>query len=341
MARLTAISGMGRKSAAIFLLELEGRKLLLDMGNGLELGEHPDLSAVGKVDAVLLSHVHIDHVGGLDRLHEIGNPPVYASAKTLRCLPDHLKPGQYAILPENGNTQVLGLPVETGRAGHAPGGIWMRFDTPDGGFLYTGDFSTEARLLACDPFPRATSVLADASYGDRSEKLADQIAALAVQAAQGAILPCPENGRGPDMVLALSAAGLNVHACARISAETERLTGHAPPVVDAKTARSDQVIVASGPNAETGLPASVVGRVNFRFIFSSHVPRTSPAHAIIESGQATWMGWNVHPRQSDLVALAQQTGAQRILPAFVNLDEAPQLVAALGPKIIRTFHTKV
>ena len=112
-------------------------------------------------------------------------------------------------------------------------------------------------------------------------------------------------------------------------------------MVDASTARPDQVIVTSGPNAETGLPAAVMGREGFRFIFSSHVPRTSPAHAIIESGQATWMGWNVHPRLSDVIALVQQTGAQQLLPAFVNLDDAPQLVAALGPKLIRTFQTKV
>ncbi len=341
MARLTAVSGLGRKSAALFLLELEGRRLLLDMGDGLEKGERPDLSTLGKIDAVLLSHVHIDHVGGLDRLHEIGNPPVYASLETLRCLPDHLKPKQYAALPEQGSAHILGLPVQTGRSGHAPGGIWMRFDTQRGGFLYTGDFSTEARLLVCDPFPRAASVLADTSYGDRSENLTDQIAELAVHAAKGAILPCPENGRGPDMVQALSAAGLMVHACAQIATETETLTGQVPPVVDAQTARPDQIIVASGPNAETGLPAAVLGRSDFRFIFSSHVPRTSPAHPLIATKQARWMGWNVHPRLSDVLTLANETGAEQVLPAFVKLDDAPQLVAALGPKLIQTIQTQV
>ena len=167
MARLTTISGIGSKSAAIFLLEIEGHRLLLDMGSGLEVGEHPDLSDVGQVDAVLLSHVHVDHVGALDRLDEIGNPPVYATAETWRCMPEQLRPAQRYPLTERGHAQVLGVSVETGTAGHAPGGIWMRFDTPKGGFLYTGDFSTEAKLLACDPFPKTASVLVDASYGDR------------------------------------------------------------------------------------------------------------------------------------------------------------------------------
>jgi hypothetical protein len=341
MARLTTISGIGRKSAAIFLLEIEGRKLLLDMGSGLEVGEHPDLSGVGQVDAVLLSHVHVDHVGALDRLDEIGNPPVYATAETWRCMPDRLRPAQSLPLPERGHTQVLGVSVETGNAGHAPGGIWMHFNTPKGGFLYTGDFSTEAKLLVCDPFPQTTSVLVDASYGDRMDALSSQISALATQAARGAVLPCPSDGRGPDMVAALTVAGLTVHTCAQISAETERLTGLAPPIVDAATARPDQIIVVSGSNAETGLPAALMGRAGFRFIFSSHVPRTSPAHKMIETGQAKWMGWNVHPRLCDLITLVEHTGAQQVLPAFVDLDAAPNLVAALGPKLIRTFHTEV
>ncbi|WP_375796897.1 MBL fold metallo-hydrolase [Alloyangia mangrovi] len=40
------------------------------MGGGLEVGERPDLSQAGRIDAVLLSHAHVDHVGALDRLAE-------------------------------------------------------------------------------------------------------------------------------------------------------------------------------------------------------------------------------------------------------------------------------
>ncbi|NDW00473.1 MBL fold metallo-hydrolase [Salipiger sp. PrR002] len=333
MARLTVLSGMGRKSAAAFLLQTEGRRLLLDMGGGLEVGEHLDLSRAGRVDAVLLSHAHVDHVGALDRLAEIGSPPVFATAETLRQLPAGLRPAWVEPLPERGTADVLGLRLDTGRSGHAPGGIWMRVPTLRGGFLYTGDFSTEAALLRCDPFPRSATVLADASYGDREESLAAQIETLAEAARGGAVLPCPADGRGPDMVAALTAAGLEVQACAQIAAETERLTGSRPPVATAETAQEGHIIVADGPNAEHGLPGDLRMQPGFRFVFSGHIPRSSPAHAMIAEGRARWMGWNVHPRLCDLIELAAKTRAERVLPAFIDLATAPRLTAALGPRL--------
>ncbi len=136
--------------------------------------------------------------------------------------------------------------------------------------------------------------------------------------------------RAHRTVAALTERGLTVHACARIAEETEQLTGEASPVVDEHTAHSGQVIVASGSNADESLPSWLRARDDFRFIFSSHVPKTSAAHGPIASGRARWMGWNVHPRLTDIVAAAEMTGARQILPAFLDL------AAALGPILVQT-----
>ncbi|RMC31571.1 MBL fold metallo-hydrolase [Paracoccus alkanivorans] len=341
MARLTAISGLGRKSAAIFLLEHSGRRLLLDLGAALEAGERPDLSSAGRVDAVLLSHAHIDHHGGLDRLDELGNPPVFATAETLRHLPPDLCPAAPHPLPLHGVTQVLGLPLQTGQAGHAPGGIWLHMPTEGGGFLYTGDFSTEAQALPFDPFPKAATVLADASYGDRDDALTDQVGHIAEAARAGAVLPAPSAGRGPDMIEALEARGLKIHACAAIAAEMRALRGRSVPVVGAHDARPDQVIVAAGSIAESGLPAALLARTEFRLIFSSHVPRSSPAHAAVSAGRARWMPWNVHPRRRDLLAMAEHCEARQVIPAFTDLAKAPLLCRALGARLIRETPVEV
>ena len=55
MARLTVISGLNRKSAAIFLVEAAGKRVLFDFGDGLDKDEHPDINAIGAVDAIFLS----------------------------------------------------------------------------------------------------------------------------------------------------------------------------------------------------------------------------------------------------------------------------------------------
>lgn len=340
MARLTAISGLGRKSAAIFLLEHSGRRLLFDLGAGLEAGECPDLSSAGRVDAVLLSHAHIDHCGSLDRLEELGNPPVFATAETLRQLPGTC-PATVHHLPLHGVTQVLGLPLQTGQSGHAPGGIWLHMPTEAGGFLYTGDFSTEAMTLPFDPFPKAATVLADASYGDRNEALTHQVERIAEAARTGAVLPVPAAGRGPDMVDALQARELTVHACAGIAAEMRAFRGKPVPVVGAHVARPDQIIVAVGAVAEYGLPATLLARREFRLIFSSHLPCSSPAHVAISAGRARWMPWNVHPRLCDLLAMAEHCEARQVIPAFTDLAKAPLLCSALGSRLIRETPVEV
>ena len=136
-ALLHLISGVGAKGPACFLLEVAGKRLMLDLGEGPPPGLFPKVDDIGPIDALVLSHGHRDHVGGLSLLPKLGNPPVYATDIVLRALPGGIAGRP---LPVRGRGDVLGIAVETGRNGHAPGGIWLRFAIGDG-FLYTGDFS--------------------------------------------------------------------------------------------------------------------------------------------------------------------------------------------------------
>jgi len=341
LARLTALSGLNRKSAAIFLVEIHGKRILFDLGDGLEPGEHPDLSNIGKIDAVFISHAHTDHAGSLNRLGEVGNPIAFASERTFDFLPETHKPAHSRVIPECGHFEYEGLSFQSGRCGHAPGGLWFHLETEHGGFIYTGDISLESQGMVFDPLPSARTLLIDASYGDRDQSLNTQIKAIAQQAANGAVLCCPAAGRGTDMALAMAAHGYTVHTSQVIADEIMAATGQAFPVVKAETARPDQVIIATESNGEAGLSAELLARGGFRFIFSSHVPHGTPAHRLTEKGDAIWLPWNVHPRKRDILKLADACGAEKVIPAFVNVDHAPELCAALEKRLRKTTETEI
>ena len=86
-ARLNAISGLGPKEPAAFVIETDAWRLLLDCGAGPAPGQLPDIEAIGRIDAVILSHGHIDHSGALRLRDRIGMPPVFATEAVAARLP--------------------------------------------------------------------------------------------------------------------------------------------------------------------------------------------------------------------------------------------------------------
>src|SRR5580658_2331607 len=76
---LRLISGVGAKGPDCFLLETRGKRLMLDLGEGPPPGLFPNVENIGTIDALVLSHGHKDHIGGMALLPKLGNPPVYAT----------------------------------------------------------------------------------------------------------------------------------------------------------------------------------------------------------------------------------------------------------------------
>lgn len=74
--RLTVVGCAGSfpnadSPASCYLVEHEGHRILLDLGNGAfgALQRHVDLTPPGALDAVVLSHCHIDHCADLGSLY--------------------------------------------------------------------------------------------------------------------------------------------------------------------------------------------------------------------------------------------------------------------------------
>lgn len=356
MAVLTAYSGLDGKNPAAFLLEIAERRILLDLGEGPEPGVRPDLAGIGRVDAVFLSHGHIDHVGAIDLWPELGCPPVYATAPTFAAIPvlgRSLPAVAQNLLPLQGPARILDLPVTLGRSGHAIGGVWLHA-AHDGGVLYMGDFSRESRILPFDPPPPAALVVTDLSYGDRDQPLAEQVAHLAGLARAGSVFPVPVKGRGAELVLRLRQSGLPAMPCPVVWSEMAALAEDDSGAISPETAAeirdclaglravrsvaqcdgSEIIVIAdpeTGPEGTGSLMEDfATSGLGWRFVYTGHVARHSRAEALIALGRGAWAGWNVHPRASDQIWLARQTQARQLVPAFGRLAEAPCLQKALA-----------
>jgi Cft2 family RNA processing exonuclease len=345
---LRLISGVGAKSPACFLLETGGKRLMLDLGEGPPPGLFPNVEDIGMIDALVLSHGHKDHVGGMALLPKLGNPPVYATDIVARGLP---KNTQFRSLPVAGKSEILGITVETGRNGHAPGGIWLRFSI-GGGLLYTGDISAESFLYACDPPMQPTdTVLMDCSYGDYQKSIAECWNKLAAFAERGPLLlPVPANGRGPEIALEFFRHGrddifvdeamqtslqrladsdaVSVHA--NITEDVKRLADTVKPIESGRG-----IMLAASADGASGKSAQLLAEWEHQsepaIVLTGYVNPSTPADRLAKSGRAQTMRWNVHPRLSDSVALARATQAKTIIPAFCDRAELPALVAAFAP----------
>ncbi len=104
MAKITFYGGVGTVTGSKYLLEHEGRRVLVDCGlfqGERELRERNWLDLpfdVDSLDAIIITHAHIDHTGFLPRVVKLGyRGPVFTSRATA----DLLK----ILLPDSGRLQ--------------------------------------------------------------------------------------------------------------------------------------------------------------------------------------------------------------------------------------------
>lgn len=340
--RIEIISGLNQKAPAAILLSTPSQRILLDAGGALD-AESDDWAVPDNLDAVLLSHDHIDHIAGLCRLPP--QVPVYCSAVTARSLPAHY-PVQ--VIAVRGQFRLGDLTVTTGSCGHAYGGVWFHFDVP-GGLFYSGDISMESALFRFDPPPRAEIALVDASYGLYDTPQSQQRAHVAAYLRQPTLCPVPPSGRAVEIALLEAQAGrlamaLDDDCRAMLAAMAEYDDGSLQTGVQASLRALRQqlppfsvtapLILAADPDGQTGMAGALRAQPDFyhRTLFTGHMnPR---ARQQWQSGEVDFCRWNVHPTRRCLQRLVMMLGCHALAPLFTPLDDVPRWQQALDCTII-------
>lgn len=321
-ATIEILSGLGDKGPAAIVVEAQGKRLLLDAGGALNSGDTITWARQLDVDAVLISHDHFDHIGGVAELAE--NVPLYCTPLVAKSLP---KNRLWRPLPERGTLEVEGITVTTGQAGHSLGGVWLHLAI-EGGVFYSGDACFESRLFPFDTPPPARVAMLDASYGSYDLSQADCVQVIAEHLDQPLAFPVPETGRGLEMALWLAE-----------EADRRQLTLAIDPVIRDNLAALLALPAALRRPGYDDAIRSLLARKNvdqptLRLICDRNdTPQQWPDHHLLHTGYLTperrtelaagdisWQRWNVHLRASHLVALANQLGAVQVVPLFTSFS---------------------
>lgn len=204
MTRLSFLGGFREVGRSAVLVDTGTEKILLDYGNKINVKptEYPK-EVNGKLDAVLLTHSHLDHCGAIPIIYHQGqkcsfygteiNKPMSKmllfdswkismyegeeekyTKKDIKIALKHFKPVQYRKPFKIGKTRITFFD-----AGHIPGSAMILLETSSKRILYTGDFMlSDSRLVkgADMKIPNSDVLITESTYSDRehSDRLKEE-----------------------------------------------------------------------------------------------------------------------------------------------------------------------
>jgi KH/beta-lactamase-domain protein len=246
-ASLLTLGGFAEVGRSCMLLETRESKIILDCGLNLSakdsLGAIPrfDITGIGMgdVDAVVLSHAHLDHTGFLPALFKYGyRGPVYCTEPTLLLMSilqrDYLKySGSDALYSEQDIdravthtiTLMLGIVTDISpdiklvlsNSGHIIGStsIHLHIGNGEHNLVYTSDMKfgkTQTLENASWSFPRVETMIIESTYGGKEDIMCPReqaegnlVSAVerTVTAGGHVLMPVPAVGISQELILLL------------------------------------------------------------------------------------------------------------------------------------------
>ena len=289
--RVIPIGGLGEVGMNMMAIETDDDMLVIDCGVQFPEYSTPGIERVipnmeyirknrNRVRAVLITHGHLDHIGGLPHLMRFVNAPIYAPRFAAEMIRRELKKsGGRELANVQVNTVRLERDYRFGEFGvqwisvcHSiPDSCSIYLDTPQGGILHTGDFKFDnepmlglptdyqalseigqrgVRLLLSD------STNAEDDGSSRSDRLAAEAIYREIAEAKGRVIIASFSTQIARVQMVIDAAyelGRRVAIIGRSMIESTRLAEevghlHIPPEVkvtigEANSLPDDEVVI--------------------------------------------------------------------------------------------------
>jgi Cft2 family RNA processing exonuclease/dsRNA-specific ribonuclease len=241
------LGGANEIGASCAVVSVKGTTVLIDCGVRFRPGQAlPDLAELSGVDldAVLVTHAHTDHTGGLPVVHEayptvpiLMSPPTVDLVRVLTRDALHLMAeawkhrGEVPLFTEaavqsmfhvtrgmkHGESLTIGTVEATWLpASHILGASMIHLATPAGNVLFTGDYSVEAQrtvpALSRPPLP-VDLVVTESTYGNRlhedrqaAERRLVHRVRETIEGGGRVLIPAFAIGRAQEVILILKSA---------------------------------------------------------------------------------------------------------------------------------------
>jgi ribonuclease J len=159
--RIVFLGGLGEIGRNCFCIEVDGRILVVDCGIMFPDADMPGIDLVlpdftylrqnsERVEAVLLTHAHEDHAGGLAFLLRDISVPIYGSALSLALARNRIDEAgmldrtEFVTVADGERRRIGPIDCQFVPVTHSvPHGFAVAFFTPEGTIVHTGDFKLD------------------------------------------------------------------------------------------------------------------------------------------------------------------------------------------------------
>lgn len=221
--QLQIAGGCGEHGRNCFLVTGKHIRFLVDCGimNGKVVNPYPELMLkdIPRLQYVFLTHSHLDHSGALTWLIDNGfKGKVIASRLTFEQL---LFVADNKIELEDACPNGVGLiddiQIHWGRSGHCIGSVWFLLLIEGRSILFSGDYTEQTQLYACDPLRnvKADVAILDCAYGYNNisyevncKVIVNRVLGL-LEKRVSILFPVPEFGRGLELFCLFLISNLN------------------------------------------------------------------------------------------------------------------------------------